>query len=93
MDRRKIKQPFILTPEISLLDPRRKEPGNIWYPFWNKESIYAYYNFYLQWVLWKTEMDIAARCEYADEMMASRQRFIYRVPSTPSEEMFCRGQF
>lgn len=88
-----IKQPFILTPEISLSDPRRKEPGKIWYPFWNKESMYAYYNYYLQWVLWKTENDIAAGCEFADEMMASRRNFIYRVPSTPMEEMFCRGQF
>ena len=95
MNTRPIKQPFILTPEIPYGDPRREEIGNIWYPFWNQQSgvnTYAYDN-YLQVVLWQTENEIASRCEFADEIMASRQKFRYRVPSTPMEEMFCRGQF
>ena len=95
MQKHQTKPPFILTPEIPLGNPRRKEPGNVWYPFWNKQSgvdNYAYNN-YFQCVLWQTEADIASNCEYADEMMISRQKFLYRVPSTHLEEMFCRGQF
>ena len=93
MENRQIKQPFILTPEIPYSDPRRKEMGNIWYPFWNAESAYVYYDTYLQWVLLMHEAQIAARSKSSDIIMASRQKFLYRVPSTPAEEMFCRGQF
>ena len=89
------KQPFILTSETPILDPRRKEMGNIWYPFWNEHSgvdNYAY-DRYFQCVLWQTENEIASGKKYSDIIMASRQKFLYRVPSTHLEEMFCRGQF
>ena len=89
--RQQIKQPFILTPETPY--PQRKDRLDCWYPFWNAESVFCDFDFYLNWVLWKTEQDIAKGCNFADNIMASRAKFLYRTPNTPSEEMFCRGQF
>ena len=89
--RRKVKQPFILTPETPYAV--RKDQLACWYPFWNADSAYYPYDFYLDCVLWQTEQELAADCEYAENIMASRAKFQYRVPSNPSEETFCRGQF
>ncbi len=88
------KEKFILTeePSPSELSARYKS-GEGWYcfPFWNANSGDFDYNTFLEWVLFDSE---AKQAVGEDEHFArSRPHLIYRVPATPIEEMFCRGQF
>lgn len=87
------KERFILTPEPSFAELAARQKRGEWYcfPFWNKNSGDYDYNTFLEWILFDSEAQQAAG---EDEHFArSRPHLIYRVPATPIEEMFCRGQF
>lgn len=87
----KVKPNFILTPEVPLRE--RLHTDRCWYPFWNETSGYYGAQRYLDYVLYFVEKEIAENEGNADQIMASREAFLYRTPNTPAEEQFCRGQF
>ena len=65
-----------------------------WYPGWNVNTEYPY-NPYLDAILYEVEERKGElNCRFCkDCVMTARQTFQYRVPLSPAEEQFCRGQF
>ncbi len=87
------KERFILTPEPTFAELAARKDAGEWYcfPYWNSNSGDYDYNTFLEWVLFDCERQQASGGDV--HFAASRFHFIYRVPATPIEEMFCRGQF
>ncbi len=86
------KPPFILTPE----KPMRERYNTLacWYPFFNQMTVFNESQAYLDKCLMIVEAESLLKdYPYKETINASRLTFQYRVPNSPAEEQFCRGQF